>query len=185
MTRGAAYSTVTLARGGSATQLPLIPLIADNLSNSNFIGWPGSPVRQSVEGPGTIRIVRGTQPAAGAEMLEAVPTGARWRLLAIAIGLSTSATNAQRRVRVVTREPVFAAQSSYFSTPILQIQNKEVTYHILGTLSFATTGGNIVLGPLPNPILLAGHQVVSSTANLQADDQFGQPELYVEEWIEP
>ena len=61
-------------------------------------GWSGTD-KGSLEGPGALYGYDGSNPAAGANGLETVPTGARLRLRGIQQSLVTSATSATRKIR--------------------------------------------------------------------------------------
>lgn len=95
---GQCFAVVELVRGFSGAVAALAVLAQGYVTATPRLGWPGSGVRESVDGPGVLRSIAGTQPGAGAEVSETVPTGARWELLVAYLGLTTSATVANRNV---------------------------------------------------------------------------------------
>jgi hypothetical protein len=90
--------TVDLVRGPGAVGGVTATLLQGPVSSLQRIAWPGSLLLSSLDVAGILRSITGTDPAAGAEISETVPTGARWRLRALAATLVTSATVANRTV---------------------------------------------------------------------------------------
>lgn len=184
VTRGSAYTQVSLVRGSGTTLLPLHTLLADSLTTLSRLGWPGSPIRQSVEGPGTIRLIAGTQPAAGAEVSETVPSGARWRLIMFRALLATSATSADRYIglRVV---------SGTFSYALREVDKAHPASVTLAHSFVAGQGSDAVVKTLTTYsvgigeiILAAGTILATATQSLQSGDQYSNVQYMVEEWIE-
>jgi hypothetical protein len=73
-------------------------LLQGYVTDTSRLSFPGSPIRSSIEGPGVLRSITGTNPAANAEISETVPTNARWRVHAIRFTLVTDANVANREV---------------------------------------------------------------------------------------
>ena len=98
--RGNAWVRLALVRGRQVTTNLYAILAQDYLVRVGNIAWPGGFLRHPTEGPGLIRSVTGTDPAAGAEISETVPTNARWILHSFIANLVTDATAGNRRVRL-------------------------------------------------------------------------------------
>lgn len=159
-------------------------LISDYVTSGYEAGWPGGVTRSSTDGQGIIRTIAGTDPAAGSEIAESVPTGARWRLLSLFFRLDTSAA-------AVTRTPKVFVDNGTATPHIVLVPPLgfgpsdfvESTYGGLVGMEPITFERNVVY-PLPAVLMFAGWRVRTSTTNLQAGDDFGAPRLMVEEWLE-
>jgi len=178
--RGELYVRISLLLAGFSVGR----LSAGYLTDSKTITWPPGVHEDSTSGRGLLRVISGTNPAAGNEVIEIVPTNARWRLLSLGVGFVTDATVASRQVRLritdgtqeIALVPATASQAEsttrsywfvagYPNTPGLQ---SGVVYSFIPTDYFIPQGGTIE----------------TKTANLQAGDNYGTPILVVEEWIE-
>lgn len=178
--RGQLYVKVSLRVDGEVVAL----LMAGYVAETHKITYPGGDFEGSTDGNGLIRSITGTDPAAGAELLETVPTGARWKLLFIQATLTPDAT-------VATRYPLLkltdGTATFFLSDPPAGITAGSATVYqgaigvprapsVFGVTGWAT----------PNEmILLAGYKIASFTYSLQAGDNWGAPQLLIEEWIEP
>jgi len=149
--------------------------------NAASNGWPGTVPKEITDGPGVIRSITGSTPAAGAEISEVVPANRRWTLLALRAALTTSATVANRfpgftlddGTNVLYGVRTNAAQTatlvdSYYAAPGSQFYND--------------TQSSIII-PFPTPTQLkAGFRIRTATVGLQAGDQWGAPQYEVLEW---
>lgn len=180
---GQIFVRVELVRGlGSAAQF--LATLAQGVCNAvQALAYPGSAIRATHEAPGIIRSITGTDPAAGAEIVETVPTGARWRLLSLLGRLVNDATVASRQVRLVVDDGTTAFWQT--DPPENHTASQDAFFMAaegsarLGIISQTRTW----MGPT-HMIMLAGYRVRTSTANLQAGDNWGAPQLLVEEWLE-
>ena len=181
--RGELYATVALGRGGLAAAPTMQTLVSNYLVSGIGLGWPEGPSQQSVVGPGLIRSITGTDPAAGSEIIETVPTGARWRLLGMSFLLVTSSAAATRQVMLTLDDG-----SSRFSTAIAgSTQTASQTHRysvLLGGESRITATNEQSVVHSADIILLQGFRIRTLTVSLQAGDNFGAPQLWVEEWLE-
>lgn len=181
--RGQCFAVVEIVRGRDAAMQPLGVVAQGYAFASTGLAWPGSPIVDSVDGPGLIRSIAVADPAAGAEWSETVPTNARWRLLGVDAPLVTDVTVANREV-VLTID-----DGANIVAEITAAQNQAAS--LTRRYSFArgvqrgvSATATIINAPLPDALLLAGYRVRSVTTNLQAGDNWGAPRLWVEEWIE-
>jgi hypothetical protein len=181
--RGQCLVRVELVFGNSGAIRPLATLLQDYITTATAVSWPGSLVRSPLEGPGMLRSLTGTDPAAGAECSDTVPTGARWRLIAARFPLVTEVTAGNRFVTIILDDGV----TNLFQSPDNTAHVANVTIsHVFadGLGTFGTTAVNYV-GPLPrNPILLAGWRIRTSTQGLTGLDNYGAPQYDIEEWLE-
>lgn len=159
-------------------------LTSGYVSAQNSLGWPPGKLEGSLDTRVATRAITGTDPAAGVEISETVPTNARWRLVAFRFVFTTSATVATRTVQLEFRNagvPVLFINSVASQTAGLI---HEYIYFIGAPYALDVLGGDH-LAPLPEGAWLgAGDRIDTNTSNLQAGDNFEAPRLVVEEWIE-
>jgi len=182
--RGHCWCQVGLQVGEGATGVPHAQLIADYVTGAARLAWPGGQLHSSVEGPGLIRSITGADPAAGAEISQTVPTGARWRLSSLWARLTTSVTAANRYARLLVDD---GSNWLWLSDPAAaHVASTTISYvagqgaprldNVYATRSWAFPV-NVLLG--------AGYRIQTATANLDAGDDWEAPQLLVEEWLEP
>ena len=180
VSRGECYVKVSLRAEGVVVAL----LGAGYVTDAGTVMWPGGKVESSVEGPGLVRNIEGTDPAAGAEISETVPTGARWRLITLHAVLTADATAVTRNPKLVLNDGL----SDYLITPVgataTASQTVKVTWSASGLEDISSVLAQVE--PLPSGLLIpAGHGISTLTVNLQAGDNYAAPQFLVEEWIEP
>lgn len=150
----------------------------------NFIPtWPGSTQQNPVDGRGNLRSITGTNPAVGAEVSETVPAGARWRLISVKAQLVTDATVANRVVRWEIDDGV----TSYMRVAGAGSHTASTTgQHTLlsGAAPLSFTSNMSVSTAPADTWLPAGHRITTTTGGIQAGDDWGAPQLYVEEYLE-
>lgn len=129
---------------------------------------------------GNIRSITGADPAANVEWTETVPANTIWKVRSVFFTLVTDGNAANRQVSVqytdgsnnygMTGSHTNQAASSTFSySAMLDVDNTGSTQ--LGVTNFA----------LPNLSMPAGHIIRSKTELRQTGDNFGAPQLLVEE----
>ena len=136
-------------------------------------GWNGT--NQTSTSASKLRQIIGSTPSQGNEILESVPSGARWSLLMIKIRLVASSTSASRVVDLFFNS--VGGSNTYMAIPsgYNQTTNQDngMTYKHWGLDSTSIRDANNLRMNLPtNVILLAGEQFTTATASIQADDQF-------------
>jgi hypothetical protein len=183
---GQCFVRVQLIRGLSGATIVMGTLLQGYVTARQDIAWPGSPIESSIAGGGVIRAILGTDPAAGAEILETVPTGARWELLALGVRLVTDATVADRIPLMYVDEPL-GAEVLYMSPQagvIVASQDRRVAW-MIGMPHESQLNVNMNTAGLPPGVpLLAGQRIITTTVGLQAGDNYRQPTLHVREWLE-
>lgn len=178
------FVRLQLIRGSSGATMPLGTLVQDTVTASLDVAWPGSPLRTSLETDGYLYTFTGADPAAGTEIAESVPTGARWELIAARFTLNTSATVANRipglRIVTATQTPgiYFAANA--------QANSAGVKYNFgAGMPASAVNAAGECSVPFPIGLgALAASSVQSFTSALQAGDNWDAPIITVREWLE-
>lgn len=181
--RGQLWAQAGIVRGGELADQLVQVLVADYLTDNGIIGYPYGPIRSSVEGPGIIRSITGTNPAAGLEISETVPTNARWNLLAFSAVLVTSAAVANRQVNLIVDD----GANTVYDFPSASVQAASLThrYNAAPAAPAPVVTNLRHLIPLPRPTtLFQGFRLRTSTTLIDPADDWGAPQLLVEEWIE-
>ena len=97
---GGVFGILEVVRGREGAVQPMATLLQGYITTNARLAWPGSPIMPSTAGAGRLRSITGTDPAAGVEISETVPTGVRWRLLSFAATFVTDGTVANRFPRL-------------------------------------------------------------------------------------
>jgi hypothetical protein len=184
---GLCFCTVLVTRPGLPLGNELHTLLAGYVTNSYHPNWPGTALRDLRDGQGALRVILGTQPAAGAEIAETVPTNARWRLYSLTVNLVDGGGAAARFPTLA-----FDDGATIYSQvgPDTQANGAGATHKyswVAGGGSTYFLGGSInlhTIGIEPDIRLRAGHRIRTLTDSLQAGDQWGVPQYLVEEWID-
>lgn len=182
-TLGQTFVRVDLVRGEGPGQTVHATLLQGIVTAAQRLAWPGSPIDTTLESPGALRSIGGTDPAAGAEIAETVPTGARWRLQSLRAALVTDATAANREVAIVFDDGTNTYAEAHAGVNQAASLTRQYTAAIAGVRGAAATGTGILIA-IPSLILPAGHRIRTSVTNLQAGDNWGAPRLLIEEWLE-
>jgi hypothetical protein len=180
---GQVFVLVEVMRGSGAGATVLQTLLQGYVSDTARLSWPGSFNRWSTEGAGVLRSVTGTDPAAGVEINETVPTNARWRIHGFTAQLVTSAVVASREMALIlddganvfVRVPAGAGQTASLTRLYSAFYAAQ-----RNTLLIDTT----INFPLPRLDLQGGHRIRTITTAIDAGDNWGAPQMLVEEWIE-
>lgn len=178
------FARVAVRRGAGDAFTRLGVLVQGTISASSALAFPGSPIERSVDGEGFHRAITGTMPAAGAQIAETVPAGARWEIVNVFLGLTTSAVAHGIFVNLAigsaggTKLLCFCSQT--------QAQSLGWFYNFGAGLaqSFDTVVGRMQLS-LPNDLIaLAGETIQVNATFAAAGDQFSAPVLSVREWLD-
>lgn len=130
-----------------------------------------------------ITVKTGADPAPGAEALVTVPAGEYWVVHAVLLTLVTSATVANRRVEL----QIDNGTTTFFRLAHAVDQTASLTWRYQfanhGYRDAAVTGSNNVanLG-VPVFTLGPGYRIQTSTANIQAGDDYAAPVLFVADY---
>jgi hypothetical protein len=181
---GQCFALVSLVRGGSGAVLDFATLGQGYVTNNRRLSGPGSWLQSSFDGAGVIRSITGTDPAAGSEINETVPTGARWRFIACRAILVTDVT-------APTRLPCLSFDDGALvyagaATSVSQAASLTFTYH-WGDVGANHTTSSLagMVSTAANLVLPAGHRIRTITGSFVAGDNWSAPQLLVEEWMEP
>lgn len=180
---GQVFARVDVVRGVGTAALELATIAQGPVGFSQVLTWPGSPIRTTLDAPGYLRSITGTNPGAGVEVSETVPAGARWELLALAVTLVTSAAVANRFPSLTLDD----GASVYAAVGVAAAIAASTT----ALITAGDIGGPLAATPLafsisiPAGILLsATHRIRTSTTNLQGADDYSAPQYLVRETLE-
>jgi hypothetical protein len=181
--RGQCFALLELVRGFSGAVVPVALLAQGYVTDTSRFGFPNSPIGMSTEGPGVLRSIAGTDPAANVEISESVPTNARWLVHAIRFTLVTDATAANREVAITYDD----GTTVYARIPsrVTHVASTTIAYTSMRDAALETVAQDTErLIRLPWLVLQGGHRIRTVTTNSQATDNYSAPQLLVEEWIE-
>lgn len=180
---GQTYVLVELIRGLTGGITVLGTLLGGYVTTTQALGWPGSPIVSSTDGEPAPRFITGTDPPAGFNFLETVPTGARWELLTF-YGLFTSSAaagnretdfaygNASSQQVIVVPQGVVPPSTSY------QMSWAPGLVRAVGNVNFIQ---NIAI---PHRAILIAADTIRSLMALDVNDQWTQIRYFVREWLE-
>lgn len=181
--RGQCYVRAQVQRGEGGSTVKLHNLVGGYVTDDYSPSFPYGKVEGPLDGQGNFRSILGADPAAGAEVLEAVPAGAVWRILATRFLLVTSVNGVDRLVSFMADD----GTNFFFISPPGPVQIANKTYnHIASHLGAGSTDIFHVVSIMipPKLVLPAGYRLGTFTSNLEPDDNYGAPRIYVEEWIQ-
>lgn len=128
----------------------------------------------------TRKTISTADPGAGAEISHTVPAGVSWRLIGVLASLVTSAVVANRLARLVINDGTDDVLS--FPAPAVHAASLTNQYQWapVGVGASVTTAQ---LAPIPGEIILrAGDVIKTSTALIDAGDNWGVARIVVMEW---
>lgn len=183
---GQTFVTVRVIRGDGAQGLALGTLVQGYVTGTQDLAWPGSPIQNSLEPGYAVRMIQGTDPAAGAELAEILPFGVRWELLSFVVRLVTDATVGTRFVFLQIELPNPVPPLN-FSASNVQPASQTFDYTWAAGLPYGIQlPSAFPQAPLSTPLLLTGGGTIKTrTFGLFAGDNFGAPLYQVREWLEP
>lgn len=178
---GRIWASVGILRGLDVWASQVQILACGYVTISHGPHWPDGDSESSLQGRGAIRAITGSDPAAGAEVSETVPSGTRWHLTSFGVTLAADGTAANRRPRLKVTD----GSSTLFRIPSQADITASETIRIDWIDAGAETSDpSHQVALLPVALHLeAGWTIETDTENLQAGDDYGAPVIGVEEWI--
>jgi hypothetical protein len=181
---GQTFVMVQIIRGAGLAATVLGTVLAGYVTAKQAIGFPGSPIVASTEGNPAILTVTGTQPAAGVEITEVVPSGARWELLGLHSVLLASAVAGNRFTGLLFVAGSQAITMTTMNAGLAPSTSTEMAFG-QGIQTASIAGAFAFVAPLPAGLILrAGQLFTTRTIGLQAGDQWNAPTYSVREWLE-
>jgi len=182
---GQIFVIIEIVRGLSGATILLGTLVAGYLTSTQSIGWPGTPIDNTLtQFQGSGRIVLGTTPALGINILETIPTSARFQILAIGFQLFTSVVAANRRVFLAFVHSTFNYVELQAAADATANQVAHFTWG--WNLPLASDVVNAIFSqPIPaDSLMFAGDTFSTITNGLDPGDQFSAPRYLIREWME-
>jgi len=174
--RGKVYANLYL----NVNSTKVYSFISGYVTSTVGLTWPYGRGEDPKSGMGVFESVTGTNPAAGAEVEEYVPSGKLWRIHAFRINFTTDATVADRAVSLA----IAGINGNIIRIPSSVVQTASTTriYQFgVGLLNLENATSGIITVPLFPDLFLNPADIISTiTTNRQATDNFGAPEMYVE-----
>lgn len=181
--RGQCYVVLALAHRYEPIPEVIQPIAKGYVATGAGLIWPHGAWVDSIEGPGIELSGTISNPAAGADFAVTVPTGARWQVRSIWAQLVTSGV---ANTRVVSLQ-VTDGTNVLFTIPYTTGQAASLTRQYYWANYAYNIGlvGTGIYTPVPFPFtLFAGWKVQSSTALIDAGDQWSLVRVYYEENLE-
>lgn len=181
---GCTHVKLQVIRGFGPAAVVMGTVVMGYVTAQQDLGWPGSPIENSISGGGVVRLVTGTSPAVGVNPSETVPTGARWELICVVAQLVTDAAAGNRRPFIDLRS---GGSFVYRGSQPTLISPSNTGVFSWGQGIDGDPGGTFsaAVGPLPvGMALLEGDQILIQWNSAGPGDQWGAPRLYVREWLE-
>jgi len=132
-------------------------------------------------GGGTVRVITGTDPAAGVEITETVPAGRVWKLNSFRAQLVTDATVANRTLRLIIDDGT-TTLFDYYSALASQAASQTIAYNFSIGLSAPTVSSalGVANAPLGEGFILGpGYRIRTLASGLVAGDNWGAPVFQV------
>lgn len=169
---------------GSFTALGVI--LQGYVATGNDLAWPGSPIFQSTDGPGLLRLVTGSSSTGPNAALITVPAAARWHVLSASCTLTCSGV-AGNRVNTLSFLTDGAVQVFFVRSSLTQIAFQANQHQYAPIYNFVPYANiNYGTGPLlPHRALPALWSISFVTEGADVGDATTNVQALVEEWIEP
>lgn len=178
--RGQCYVRVSLRIEG----VIVATLFAGYVDDTTGVAFPNGKIEDSKSGIGHIRSITGTDPAAGVNISETVPTGALWKLKSLRFTLATDATVANRATILTITDGATELWRCFGNASIPASTTIVTIYSDIGTRDTGLSSCNQTL--LPRDFLLPqGYVIATAISSFQAGDNLSALQLFVEEFMNP
>jgi hypothetical protein len=182
--RGLLFVQLSIIERNDLTLPPQQILASDYLTSAYGVSWPGNQINLPDIGTGYTSEIESSDPSAGINPSLFIASGTYFIIYGATTTLVTSATVANRRVRLMI-DPEGLGQY-HFISPVDQAASLTYVYSWLGpqTLS-AVVNNRVQIGFTPFLRLKGGTNIFIETDNLQAGDNFGRLRIYGELALRP
>jgi hypothetical protein len=180
---GQVWACLELVRGREASAQVLQAIAMGFITTRTPLIWPGGANLLPLDGPGHLRSIAGTTPAAGADISETVPTGARWEAIAFGGRLTTSATVANRFPRLTIDDGGAVPFIDEGELATAQTASQAARHTWREGLNAQINQVNFNGGLPVHTFLLAGSRIRTVTTGIQVGDQWDQVQFLVREWL--
>jgi hypothetical protein len=182
--RGQTFAWIRKARGTTSNALVTGTFQSGYFTATTDLFWPGPFGGGPLDGDGAIRVITAAVPAAGAEVVETVPTGARWELLSFTTLFTTSAAVANRGPTLIIDDGaniLYRWGNTAFQTASGAFRRTWAPMPFVA----GSDGANDFLGATPIGFkLLAGFRLRTLTVAIDVADTYTLTFYVVREWFE-
>ncbi len=178
------YASIGLRRLNQSLQSVMDILAQGYASTSAPLSFPASGVQRCTDGGGVLRVITGATPAAGADISETVPGGARWQLLSLRAQLTTAVAVANRQVALTLDD----GANVFYETADGPAQIASLAWeYIFAPTGFApvNTLTDVDIHYDNAQLQAVAFRIRTDTTVLQAADQWTAPTFIVREWQDP
>jgi hypothetical protein len=179
------FVQVSVIQGFQGATVPLATLAQAYVTAAQPVAWPGTPLRQSWEGPGALSLQSSQTSVPGVSQTLTCPTGARWKLGPAMTSLQTSAAIGNRRLRGSVIVGAIVAWDAY--APAVQAPSVTINYAFAPGLPHLDQTAGVGLQQIGVPddvVLRAGDQFQVWGVNIDAADVFTVIHAKIEEWLD-
>lgn len=179
---GQTFVSLQLLRGLTGDAYVIGTLTQGYVTGFQMLAWPGSPIQNTLDTEGVIRHIGGTNPAAGSEISETVPTGARWALQAFFARFTASSAGANREPELIADDGSDLSLQVPAGVSITASQARGLSWYPAAE-RYTLVNSDVITMPFPPVLLTGGHRLRTNTRNLQSGDDWGAPQFVVREWL--
>lgn len=154
-----------------------------HITGRQSVSYPPAQVAEYRGGGGDVSLITGDAPAAGAEAAYAIPPYMTYRIIAVRVTLITSATVADRNVKLAIYDGMENEMRWYGNIVQAASVSRYYNFSAIGHQPTAAEGTNIMIPIPPDVILRPDSNMKTVTTNRQAGDQFSALDLLVERWV--
>lgn len=181
---GLTYAIVQLVRGVGPAAIVMATLLGGYVTEVQGLGFPGSPIRSSLDGPGRLVNSGSIFHGVGAELSLQQPAGVRWEVVSLRTKLSTSAAAGNRRPRLRFDTGPGSPNTSISAPDQVGPSNALTVMWAQGFGWQAALFGE-TYAPLPQNVQLSNTQTLyTSTIGFDVNDQYGDIGFTIREWLE-
>jgi hypothetical protein len=184
---GDIFLSLGLIRGTGSSALWVQTLVQDYLVGDQAVGWPGSGIKNSVEGDGGVVTQVYTNPLAGSAFFDmAMPNGVEWEPVLASCGFTTSAAVGNRNLQVQLRKVL--GQPYLMAFQVTQVASQGNFYMVGKGLTAIQDSFNNHTLPLPTGYRMRGggfDSIRFIVLGVDAADQFSSGIVETRQWLRP
>lgn len=180
---GLCYVAIYIVRGRPPGSTRIVAqLVGGYVYPAQGLAWPGSPIRDSLDGPGFQHLVTGAVPAAGAEASVVQPARAVWAPLSAFATIADDPTGTNRVPSLVIKD---GAGGTLVRIGTGNCGGSQTVSNTWARGVTASSSQLAFVQCLPAELMLRdGATLTTLTIALQAADQWTALAAYVTEWLD-
>lgn len=150
--------------------------------DQNQLSWPAVNSIDQIPGVGGIGFAIGADPAAGAEATITVPNYQVWLLKSFIVTLVAANVAVSRRVGLRITSQLSIIYEKHTDYPLTAALTRKYCFANHEESATGTSAPTIAVGIPPNLFLRPGDTISTTTAFLEATDNFGEPVIHYEQF---